>query len=89
MPPWNLTALEQIQALFQPRTSAEFLFGLLTAREIICGRAIQPPVTATDEFAAGMRMAHELVEEHGDVEMVLLLIDDYLLRTENVNTPTR
>jgi hypothetical protein len=38
------------------------------------------PKDAPAGFLAGMQLGHDLVQEYGDPDVVLVLIDDFLLR---------
>jgi len=45
----------------------------------ILGQAYEPPAGASEEFARGLKFGNELIAKHGDVETVLILIDEIFL----------
>lgn len=75
-----LTALEQVLRVMRPLRPHGYVRGLLLARDMIAGVEVGQPTEASPGFLAGLRYGHALIEEHGDPDTVLMLIDEELLR---------
>jgi hypothetical protein len=72
---------EKLLRILNPTYSREFLQGLLCARAILLEQQPEQRKDAPPDFAAVLIYMQGLVDRHEDREMVLLLIDDLLLRS--------
>lgn len=76
----QLTALEQVERVLRPRLPSGYVRGLLLARDMIAGVDVGTPTEASPGFLAGLQLGHALIEEHGDPDTALVLLDEELLR---------
>jgi hypothetical protein len=71
---------EKLLRILNPTYSREFLQGLLCARAILLEQQPKPRSESAD-FAAALEYVQGLVDGYEDREIVLLVIDDLLLRS--------